>query len=538
MNVLLVFATYYDIANYRFEKKRVFWEPLGVAYLAGYLRREGYSVDILYPLVEGYTREDVNNYFNQNIHKYDLVGLSAPSFSVDLIKDYVSIIKSTGYKNPIICGGLGPTCAWEKFLDSGVDGIVVGEGEKAILEIARKIEKGLDYKDVKGLAYKDSNGKKIRNGYVELLENLDDNSFPARDIIVKLSKNVDVEHIHIQIQSSRGCYGNCSFCSMANLLKTQGGKIYRSRSAKNVVEEMYMLNNLYGFKCFDFMDENFFSSNKEYAISKAEEFVAEIKSRNLNIELFIQCQMHVISKRLLELLREINVKCIYVGLDSFNQKDLKLYNKPYNVEMVNEFLEIVKSSDYKFDVDAPFRIKTGYINFSPLSTLEELKDCGEKFKKYGLTCKKLINHLRVDDYNGLLASKIRKEFPDFSENNYFKDKDVEILFNELTRFFNETISIRNEVRNLELILDKEVPNQHDRGECKNVRKWIDEQIYECYFGLIDLIKNGNKHAAHSFVDEKLKLFTDKFNIINNFLTKSIEKYVDYDYQQIENMHVR
>lgn len=538
--ILLVYAAYaLPEQIYRGDKKRIFWEPLGISYLKGYLMREGYEVDLLYPVIENMQKEDVEEFLLKNAKIYDLVAFSAATFNVEIISELVEIIKKSEYRNPILLGGLGPSCAWESFLDSGVDLITIGEGEKTLLKIIRHLEQGYSLHDIKGVAYVNEQGEKVRNGYVELIESLDENAFPARDISLRIARKIGKEHFHVQIQSSRGCYGNCSFCSMARLLNNQGGLRYRGRSPQNVADEIEYLNKEYGFVNIDFMDENFFPSNPQLALEKAREFANEIKRRNLRVKFFIQFQMQIVSKELLDLLYNIGTKCIYVGVDSFDDEMLQVYNKPYDIDAVYDFLNIVKESPYGFEVDAEYRVKIGYINFSPLSTIKRLRAAGDIFKKNIITYKKLFTILRIDDEQSTVYKNLLERYPEYTGDKYFRDKKVKIFYVNLVKYYNAISETRAELRNLESILDNDKINNEASYKCKNFRRWMDEEFISCYMDLLDLIEEKDDlECASEYTVAKIQLFYRKWNETKIDMHKYIRQYVKFDFVLSQNMHVK
>lgn len=153
MKILLILCIYYDKKNYRYDRKRVFWEPLGISYLADYLRREGYIVDLFYPMAYGMDKEQVKRYFKEKKLGYDYIGISVPSFQTKDAREMIDMLRVNGYIGPIFLGGLAATCLWEEFLDIGADAIILGEGEITTHKLVEFIEKKKDYRQVKGIAF-------------------------------------------------------------------------------------------------------------------------------------------------------------------------------------------------------------------------------------------------------------------------------------------------------------------------------------------------------------------------------------------------
>lgn len=514
--ILLIFASFYSKKDLP-EKKRIFWEPLGIAYLAAYLRKFGYVVDILYPLIEDMSEHDIIEWLNEKSKSYFMIGLSTSDFTTKDIKRYVDILNGIKYSGVVVLGGMGPTCKWEEFVKTGVDAVIIGEGEKTLLNLAQAVEHGKDYRNISGVAYL-KDGKPYRNGKVDLIENLDENVFPARDISQKFLEKFDVNQIHIQIQTSRGCFGDCSFCSISKFLLEQGGTRYRCRTAQNVSKEIMLLNRQYGFIKFDFMDENFFPFDKKKSVEKAIILKQELEKIDSNIELFVQCHLQAVSNELLDILKSLNITSIFVGIDSFQSSELFLFNKKYTREDVFNFLDMVIQSPYSFDIKSKFRIKTGFINFTPISTLDGLYENGIIFKKYKFSSKKLMRKLKVNVGNHMLEYRISSIFSEFSNQNYFMSKDVEIFYTALLEFYNDYDYIRRNMRNIENFYMNEnssyLPDNIEK--IIKLRETVDDLFFEFYFCKIKEIQDSISYGS---IDVKRKLLNlyEKFDAIKENL---------------------
>ena len=535
--ILLVFTAFADLKEIRQDAKRVLWEPLGIAYLKAYLQKESYEVDLLYPLIEQMTKQDVETFLRENGGKYEMVGISSATFQVDVTTDLVDSLREGAFKGLIVLGGLGPSCIWKEFLDSGVDCIIIGEGEKTIAAIADAVEQGRDFHGIKGIAYVDADGEKVRNGYVELIENLDENVFPSREVALKLVKKIKKENMHIQIQSSRGCYGNCSFCSISRFLKEQGGRAWRSRSAANVADEIEGLYRTYGLYKFDFMDENFFPPDKKMALEKAKQLLAEIQRRKLSCEFFIQFQMQILSEELLEVLSACGVKSIFMGVDSFEDAWLVIYNKGYRRQQVLEMLDMIRKSKYSFAPEAEYRVKIGYINFNPLSTIESLRQSGELIKKYGITYKKLITRLRVDDEQAKVYHKIKEQYAEFSQERYFRHEEVKRACSCIFQYYEYVIKDRNELRNLEIFLTQQEDVSGGRA-VKQLRQQIDEQLWTFYMNCLNDAEMRNYEEMDRHLLEAVRYY-DAYKVTwTKKLYHQREACDVLNYLQLNNMHVK
>ena len=89
-----------------------------------------------------------------------------------------------------------------------------------------------------------------------------------------------MEEESVTISAQRGCYGNCSFCS---IVAFYGKSIIRRRSPHNVVDEIEEYYNRFGKRVFSFIDDDFVDHSKS-SINWIDEFCNEIKKRDLKIK--------------------------------------------------------------------------------------------------------------------------------------------------------------------------------------------------------------------------------------------------------------
>jgi len=129
---------------------------------------------------------------------------------------------------PIIIGGHFATSCQDYFLENGADYIVLGEGEKTIVELVKSLEQESkkDFSLIKGIAYKDKKGKVIITAPRPFTKNLDEFIGPAFDLMnLDLYRNKERSHYgnpkksaFVDLIMSRGCPRGCDFCTSTSMM--------------------------------------------------------------------------------------------------------------------------------------------------------------------------------------------------------------------------------------------------------------------------------------------------------------------------------
>jgi len=254
--------------------------PLGIAYLAAYLESQGYSVSVLDCIVlDQEIRIDSSKkgskIINKKIHfgiGWNEIGNNIKDISPDIVG--ISCLFSSQSENahkvasivkkikdiPIVMGGAHPSSVPKEVLkDKNVDAVIIGEGEETLLEYVKNIDDASKLGSLDGFAFR-HNGRVVINPKKRFIEDLSSLPFPARHLFpmdkyfsAKYGHGVDMMRKPItSMTTSRGCPYNCVFCS----IHTVWGKSYRTRSAKNVVDEIELLVKKYGVREIHFEDDN------------------------------------------------------------------------------------------------------------------------------------------------------------------------------------------------------------------------------------------------------------------------------------------
>jgi len=326
--------------------------PLNLAYIAGYLEKKGYKPEILDCLayyekiqdIDGEKRVGLSDKkIEEKIREIspDIVGLSCSYTVYEKDSFRVSkIVKKVNKKILVVVGGAHSSANPKSVLKSkDIDIAVIGEGEETFFDIVKNFDKKRKLKNIKGTAIRQ--GKKIKiNKPREFIENLDDIPFPARHLL-PMEKYLNHPENAIanmrsptsEIISSRGCPFNCIFCS----IKTVWGNKWRARSAKNVVDEVEMLNKKYKIKEFRFFDDNLTWDKKRIM-----KMCDEIIKRKLNIKWDTPngVAISTLDEEVLKKMKQSGYYRIVMGIESGSEKTLRFIRKPHKLEKAKEVIKI------------------------------------------------------------------------------------------------------------------------------------------------------------------------------------------------------
>ena len=233
--------------------------PLGPAYIAAVLEKEGYEVRILDAIIEDpncRAGKQIDDRFirfgleDQQLEKAieefkpDIVGASCIVSAK--YNDAINVCRLAKKVNPeivTVMGGAHPTMTVNSTLqDSALDYVMIGEADFSTLGWIRWLEGKRNESELDGVGTK-VGGKVQIYPKKEFIQNLDEIPFPARHLL-KLEKYWEINLPHGEttrspwttIVTSRGCPATCIYCS-AQLL---WGNRYRGRSAENVLAEIYL----------------------------------------------------------------------------------------------------------------------------------------------------------------------------------------------------------------------------------------------------------------------------------------------------------
>ena len=266
-----------------------------------------------------------------------LISISTNSHQYPYARTIARAIREV-YKSLIFIGGVHPTLFPELLEKEEVfDGLCVGEGEDALLELVNKIAEGKDYSDVKNFWFRQGKGV-VKNDPRRLLENLDTLPFPDRSFFNYFKKHQG-KKITPRFIFSRGCPFDCAYCCNHALRQKYAGLgVYlRFRSVDKAFEEIKKLKNEYDFSHIK-LDDDTFSLNKDWLLEFCDKFPKQFP------DLTFECNIRPGTADIDSLiaLKKANCVLIKVGVETGNEN---LRRRVLNRQITNDdILDLFKKA--------------------------------------------------------------------------------------------------------------------------------------------------------------------------------------------------
>jgi len=295
------------------------WMPLGLAYLAGSLRRAGFDAEI-YDAMSLFD-DDAAVLARIVAAHADVVGVTAHTASVGAALRVLRAAKLASPRTVTVMGGVHPTfMADEVLADPAVDFVVRGEGEHALPELLACLEANDDPAKVAGVSFRDGEGvhhaaqRPLHADLDALPVAWDAIDWPAYHYRTKPGSRLAVT------SWSRGCTERCSFCSQQLLWRHS----WRGRSVDAIVAEATMLADRFGVDTLEIADEYPTNDRRRW-----EEILDRLIEADLGVELLVETRAADIvrDEDILGKYREAGILHMYVGVETPRQDRLDAMRK-------------------------------------------------------------------------------------------------------------------------------------------------------------------------------------------------------------------
>ena len=310
--------------------------PIGLLYIAGVLQKHDIPVKIVDGFLEGWKGiEDAIRDYRPGV-----IGITCHTYARARALKIAKLAKEVLPDATVVVGGAHPTVMAKQLLESYpfIDIAAIGEADYVLRDLCEN----KDYSAIPGIAYRE-NGRVVINPRPDAIADLDSIPFPAWNLLdLKrypsdghgVYRGIDLaKEPRISVVFSRGCVGDCNFCSNRLMWKK-----WRHRSPENMLGELELLNKTFGIKHFHFNDDCF-SVNKKATV----ELCRGIVDRKLNIAFDIVTRTDCVDAEILQALKDAGCYSISFGVETASPRLLKIMGKPINAKKQEEAVKLTNA---------------------------------------------------------------------------------------------------------------------------------------------------------------------------------------------------
>jgi len=373
-------------------------EHLGTASIKAYLDNKKIPTDLYTVLMN----DDLEQFVLRMPSSSLFFGFPLFHSNAQKVYKLAQLLKKHHPKCMVFTGGPFSTLAFQEILSdcSEIDFIVLGDGEEPTYNAIDCVINKKSIKDVESVVTRMDTIIK-QPGIVNLVGL----PWPSREY---LSQAIIEGNRNAKIYASRGCCGNCSFCSFNIYYRRSKNKCWYGRQIDDVYNEIVFLNKEYGIRDFTFVDGSFEDPGKlgKQRIDQLCDMLLSYPIRMtfwcwLRAETFCEDDILLIQK-----MKRAGFIVVYIGFEANNEYDLKVYRKRNTIKdnerTINLFL------------NEKIAIEYGYIMLNPYSNQKTLKENYLFLKEHNIAQTSLYTnrcmiYYSTDIYNqvyndGLLSS--------------------------------------------------------------------------------------------------------------------------------------
>ena len=303
-------------------------EPLGIAYLGQALLEAGHE--------PRYFEASRPNFFGRlQVFRPDVLAYSVTTGKHHLCRSLNKIIRSK--INAFSIFG-GPHCTfYPQFIESDplIDGACRGEGERAVVELINSLAAGKNYTLTPNWWVR-REGEIYKNEIGGVIENINALS-PNRDMLYE--ENTDMRDNPIKrIYATRGCPYKCSYCFNKQYNEIYGGtgKMYRARTADNIVKEVRKIQEKCSVTFIKFVDDIF-------GIAMNYDEFADVYGKEVGIPFVCNIRPNLITEAKVKCLKRAGCVAVTIAVESGNEfVRNRLLNRNLDVKVLENAITTLK----------------------------------------------------------------------------------------------------------------------------------------------------------------------------------------------------
>ena len=317
----------------------VYSPPMGLASLAAFIRRSGYSVKIIDCCALNLDVRECTARILAESPAY--VGITMATCSAGRAAALAAALKKLNGRLTIIAGGCHvsslPAETMEAYPQFDIG--VIGEGEETTVELLKVLGTGGALDGVDGIIFRENGGLKTTAPRA-LIKDLDTLPFPAWDLLPDIAKCYRPscfgfkELPSASLMTMRGCPMRCSFCTDGPFTKT-----CRMHSPEYVVGMMKFLKSRHGIRDVMIYDGTFIIDKE-----RVEEICRLMIEEKLDLAWSCNGRIDLMSRDTLKLMKRAGCWSVAYGIESGSQEALDFMRKNIDLARAREVIAWTKDA--------------------------------------------------------------------------------------------------------------------------------------------------------------------------------------------------
>jgi anaerobic magnesium-protoporphyrin IX monomethyl ester cyclase len=303
----------------------------------------------------------------------DLIGMTL--FTYGVARGYALAAQLRPHCRMLAAGGPHPTVLPDEPLGHGFDVAIAGEGEQAIVQLARVLDGQGELAQVSNAVFEGGRGP-----VAAAIADLDVLPYPHTAYSAYDHSHFSPDGVVVPggLMTSRGCPARCTFC--ANYVT---GRAFRFRSAGNVIAEMLTLRRTYQICTFPIWDDAF-TANRPRLNTLCDAILAEPELDGITWTCITPGNM--VKPKDLRRMRAAGCVAINFGIESGDRRTLKMIKKGQRPEHIIDAVKAAKEEGMQTVVNFMFGFPgEGVVNLDhTLDLMETLSAHTDYFNSRGV----------------------------------------------------------------------------------------------------------------------------------------------------------
>lgn len=367
--------------------------PLGVWRLAGLLGEFGHSAEVFDPnCCEGPPERALERTLASR--RWDVIGFSTTGMTLRYDLALAHLARRRAPRALLLAGGMEASFKPELMFELGpFDLVILGEGERPLLQIARRLAEGAELKGIAGTAFPDGGGGAVRLAQPALTRdelvrssfatpyakmpyqaywNRLEEAYRVGDMPYKAHREARLAEIRsVRVMTLNYCPMGCSFCSSTNFLNDAQGSVARV-ARLDASECLEMVGRVVAaqprVRTVIFQDDIFVFTSDDRILELCEGIVLAKARGDLpeSLQFISTNRIDAMDRQRLAAMKRAGFRVMGFGIESFSLPILKEFNKA----RIHSYIEPGLSEALRQGV-TPF---LDMILTSPRCRLEDLAD--------------------------------------------------------------------------------------------------------------------------------------------------------------------